>query len=129
VLAGGPLPGPGYFFRPVVLADVPEEARLMQEEAFGPVAPIRTFDVECEVIDHANNRGQGLAAYVYTRDVARALRVSTSLEVGMVAVNRSRVSSAAAPFGGVKASGHGCAGGPEGLAEYLVTRDVVLGGA
>jgi succinate-semialdehyde dehydrogenase/glutarate-semialdehyde dehydrogenase len=126
VLDGGPLPGPGFFFRPVVLADVPEEARLMQEEAFGPVAPVRAFDSEDEVLRDANDRAQGLAAYLYTRDLERAMRVAGRLEAGMVAVNRSRVSSAAAPFGGVKHSGHGCSGGPEGIAEYLVTRDVTM---
>ncbi len=126
VLDGGPLPGRGCFFRPVVLADVPEEARLMQEEAFGPVAPIQAFDGEDEVLRRANDREQGLAAYLYTRDLERAMRVAGRLEVGMVAVNRGRVSSAAAPFGGVKHSGHGSAGGPEGLADYLVTRYIAL---
>lgn len=126
ILDGGPLPGRGYFFRPVVLMDVPDEARIMQQEAFGPVAPVQAFDDEDEVVGRANDREQGLAAYVYTRDLERALRVSGRLEVGMVAVNRGRVSSAAAPFGGVKHSGHGSAGGPEGVAEYLVTRYIAL---
>jgi succinate-semialdehyde dehydrogenase/glutarate-semialdehyde dehydrogenase len=126
VLDGGPLPGAGHFFRPVVLADVPEEARLMQEEAFGPVAPVRAFDHEEEVLEHGNDRRQGLAAYVYTRSLERSMRVAGRLEAGMVAVNRGRVSSAAAPFGGVKHSGHGSSGGPEGIAEYLVTRYVTM---
>jgi succinate-semialdehyde dehydrogenase/glutarate-semialdehyde dehydrogenase len=126
VLDGGPLPGAGHFFRPVVLADVPEESRIMQEEAFGPVAPVAAFDGEDEVLRRANDRGEGLAGYVYTRDLERAMRMASALEVGMVAVNRGRVSSAAAPFGGVKRSGHGSAGGPEGIAEYLTTRYVAL---
>jgi succinate-semialdehyde dehydrogenase/glutarate-semialdehyde dehydrogenase len=125
-LAGGPLPGAGHFFRPVVLADVPEEARVMQEEAFGPVAPVRPFDTEDEVVALANDRRQGLAAYLYTRDLERAMRLCGRIEAGMVAVNRPRVSSAAAPFCGVKGSGFGASGGPEGLDEYLTTRCLTL---
>jgi succinate-semialdehyde dehydrogenase/glutarate-semialdehyde dehydrogenase len=126
LLAGGPLPGPGYFFRPVVLADVPDDAQIMQQEAFGPVAPIRAFADEDEVLEMANDRDSGLAAYVYTRDIDRAFRVAGRIEAGMVGVNRGRVSSVAAPFGGVKHSGFGCSGGPEGIAEYLVTRYLAL---
>jgi succinate-semialdehyde dehydrogenase/glutarate-semialdehyde dehydrogenase len=125
-LEGGPLPGPGNFFRPVVLADVPEDALLMQEEAFGPVAPVRAFDDEEEVLECANDRRQGLAAYVYTRSLERSMRVARRLEAGMVAINRGRVSSAAAPFAGMKHSGHGCSGGHEGIAEYLVTRYLTI---
>ena len=98
----------------------------MQEEIFGPVAPIQPFDAEDEVLRRSNDREQGLAAYVFTRDLERAMRVAGRLEVGMVAVNRGRVSSCAAPFGGMKHSGHGSARGPEGIAEYLVTRDIAL---
>jgi succinate-semialdehyde dehydrogenase/glutarate-semialdehyde dehydrogenase len=126
LLEGGPLPGPGHFFRPVVLTDVPDDARIMQEEAFGPVAPIRAFDNQDEVLAMANDRDSGLAAYVYTRDLERALRVGGRLEAGMVGINRGRVSSVAAPFGGVKHSGFGCSGGPEGIAEYVVTRYLAI---
>ncbi len=126
VLEGGPLPGPGHFFRPVVLADVPEDARMMQEEIFGPVAAVRSFETEDEAVALANARAQGLAGYVCTSDLSRAMRMSGALEVGMLAINRGRVSSAAAPFGGVKGSGFGSSGGPEGVAGYLVTRYVAL---
>jgi succinate-semialdehyde dehydrogenase/glutarate-semialdehyde dehydrogenase len=126
VLDGGPLPGDGHFFRPAVLADVPDDAPLVREEAFGPVASVRAFDAEDEALALANDRRQGLAAYVYTGDLGRALRMASGVEAGMVAVNRGRVSSVAAPFGGVKESGFGCAGGPEGIEEYVTTGYVVL---
>lgn len=126
LLEGGPLPGPGYFFRPVVLTEVPDDARIMRQEAFGPVAPIRAFDGEDEALAMANDRGSGLAAYVYTRDLERALRVAGRIEAGMVGINRGRVSSVAAPFGGVKHSGFGCSGGAEGIAEYLVTHHLAI---
>jgi len=99
---------------------------MMHEEAFGPVAPVASFDDEDRVLSRANDRGQGLAGYVHTRDLERAMRVAARLEAGMVAVNRGRVSSAAASFGGVRRSGFGSSGGPEGLAEYLTTRYVAL---
>lgn len=126
VLGGGPLPGPGWFFAPVVLADVPDDARLMREEIFGPVAPIRTFEAEEDAVALANAPLQGLAAYLFTRDLDRALRVGGRLRAGMVGVNRGRVSNVAAPFGGVGHSGVGRSGGPEGIEEYLDTRYLVL---
>jgi succinate-semialdehyde dehydrogenase/glutarate-semialdehyde dehydrogenase len=126
VLEGGPLPGPGWFFRPVVLADVPDGARVMREEVFGPVAPVRPFDDEAEALRLANDSPHALAAYLYTRDLGRALRMAGRIEAGMVAVNRGRVSSVATPFGGIKGSGHGAAGGPEGIEEYLATSCVSL---
>ena len=125
-LAGGPRPGPGWFFAPVVLTDVPDDARVMREEIFGPIAPIRAFDREAEVVAAANDTDQGLAAYVYTRDLDRAMRIGAALDVGMVAVNRGRVSSVAAPFGGVKQSGWGRCGGDDALDDYLETRYVTL---
>lgn len=125
-LAGGARPGPGWFFAPVVLTDVPDDARMMREEIFGPVVPIRVFDRERDVVGEANAADQGLAAYVYTRDVDRAMRVGGALEVGMVAVNRGRVSSVAAPFGGVKHSGWGRSGGDDALDDYLETRYLTL---
>jgi succinate-semialdehyde dehydrogenase/glutarate-semialdehyde dehydrogenase len=105
-----------------VLADVPEDARVLREEIFGPIATITVFEREREVISEANRCEQGLAAYLYTRDLDRALRVGEALEVGMVAVNRGRVSAVAAPFGGVKHSGFGRSGGDDPLEDYLETR-------
>ncbi len=116
---GGPAPGPGYFFQPTVLTDVPEGAEINRAEIFGPVAPVRAFETEDEALAIANSSDVGLAAYVYTRDLSRALRVVERLEVGMVGVNRGIVSNPAAPFGGVKASGMGREGGREGIDEYL----------
>ncbi len=127
VAAAGPVPRAGHFFAPVVLADVPEDAQVMGEEIFGPIAPVSVFEREHEVLAAANSCPQGLAAYVYTRDLDRALRVGEALEVGMVAVNRGRVSAVAAPFGGVKQSGYGQAGGQDPLGDYLDTRALVVG--
>lgn len=120
VLTGGDaVPGPGYFFQPTVLADVPSDAEINRAEIFGPVATVRAFDTEDEALAIANSSEVGLAAYVYTRDLSRALRVVDRLEVGMVGVNRGLVSNPAAPFGGIKASGMGREGGCEGIDEYL----------
>ncbi|MGN6380469.1 MAG: NAD-dependent succinate-semialdehyde dehydrogenase [Gaiellales bacterium] len=119
-VAGGTLvDGPGYFYAPTVLRDVPADARLLREEIFGPVAPVTTFGSEQDAIDWANDTEYGLVAYVYTRDVKRALRVVEGLETGMVGLNQGLVSNPAAPFGGVKQSGFGREGGPEGIDEYL----------
>jgi len=119
---GGPIDGPGYFFAPTVLADPAPDAALLHEEIFGPVAPVVAFDDEAAAIASANATEYGLVAYVYTRDLSRALRVTDALETGMVGVNRGVVSNAAAPFGGVKASGLGREGGAEGIGEYLETK-------
>jgi succinate-semialdehyde dehydrogenase/glutarate-semialdehyde dehydrogenase len=113
---------PGYFYAPTVLADVPATARILQEEVFGPVAPITTFTTEEEGIAAANNTEYGLAAYVFTRDLERAMRVCGSLEAGMVGLNLGVISNPAAPFGGMKASGFGREGGSEGIHEYLETQ-------
>jgi succinate-semialdehyde dehydrogenase/glutarate-semialdehyde dehydrogenase len=113
--------GRGYFYRPTVLGDVPEEADLRQEEIFGPVAPVYSFGSEEEAIAAANDTEYGLVAYVYTRDLKRALRVVEGLETGMVGLNQGMVSNASAPFGGVKQSGIGREGGHEGIEEYLET--------
>ena len=111
--------GAGYFYEPTVLLDLPADARISADEVFGPVAPITTFRTEDEALALANASQFGLVAFVYTRDVGRALRVSDGLETGMVGVNRGLVSNAAAPFGGVKQSGLGREGGLEGIDEYL----------
>ncbi|WP_280116813.1 aldehyde dehydrogenase family protein [Micromonospora echinofusca] len=120
VLTGGsPVGDLGYFYRPTVLTDVPADAELTAEEIFGPVAPVTTFTTEDEALHRANDTAYGLAAYVFTRDLSRAVRVSERLDVGMVGVNQGIVSNPAAPFGGVKQSGYGREGGPEGIEEYL----------
>ncbi len=118
--------GAGYFFDPTVLSDVPEDANLLREEIFGPVAPVRGFDDEDEAIAAANDTEFGLVAYVYTRDLKRALRVVERLETGMVGLNQGIVSNPAAPFGGIKQSGFGREGGPEGIEEYLETKYVAI---
>jgi succinate-semialdehyde dehydrogenase/glutarate-semialdehyde dehydrogenase len=125
VLTGGSAPeGPGFFYEPTVLTDVPADADLAREEIFGPVAPVRTFSTDEEAIALANDTEFGLVAYVFTRDLSRALLMSEALEYGMVGVNQGIVSNPAAPFGGVKASGVGREGGFEGIDEYLETKYV-----
>lgn len=124
-LVGGEVPeGPGHFYPPTVLVDVPASARVFREEIFGPVAPVATFSDEDEAVARANDTEYGLVAYVFTRDHARVLRVSEALEFGMVGVNTGIVSNPAAPFGGVKHSGFGREGGFEGIEEYLETKYV-----
>jgi succinate-semialdehyde dehydrogenase/glutarate-semialdehyde dehydrogenase len=127
VVVGGEKPdGPGYFYPPTVLLDVPPQSAVNTEEIFGPVAPITTFDTEEEAIRRANDTEYGLSSYVYTRDLARTIRLAESLEFGMVGVNTGLVSNPAAPFGGVKASGFGREGGFEGIEEYLETTYVAM---
>jgi succinate-semialdehyde dehydrogenase/glutarate-semialdehyde dehydrogenase len=127
VLTGGTAAdGPGYFYDATVLADVPAGSRLLREEIFGPVAPVKSFKTEAEAIAAANDTEYGLVAYLFTRDVKRALRVIEQLETGMVGLNQGLVSNPAAPFGGVKQSGFGREGGPEGIAEYLATKYVAI---
>ena len=125
VVTGGARVGErGYFYAPTVLADVPADARLLREEVFGPVAPIATFETEDQAVEAANDTEFGLVAYVFTRDLQRALRVSERIETGMVGLNVGVVSNPAAPFGGVKWSGFGREGGVEGIEEYLETKYV-----
>src|SRR3954453_9217036 len=126
VVGGHEVDGRGYFFEPTVLSDVPPEAELLKEEIFGPVAPVASFESEEDAIAAANNTEYGLVAYVYTRDIKRALRVSEGLETGMVGLNQGMVSNPAAPFGGVKHSGFGREGGKEGIEEYLETKYVAV---
>jgi len=126
-LAGGSaLDGPGYFYPPTVLMGTPPTARLLREEIFGPVAAIATFESEKEAVARANLTQFGLVAYVYTQELSRALRVVEALEVGMVGLNQGLVSNAAAPFGGIKESGYGREGGPEGMDAYLETKYVAI---
>ena len=122
VLVGGrAVRGPGHYFEPTVVADVRPDCRLAQEEIFGPILAIGSFTREAEAVRLANGTEHGLVAYVYTRDLARAQRLLEVLEVGMTGVNVGVVSDAAAPFGGIKASGLGREGGAEGIHEYLET--------
>jgi succinate-semialdehyde dehydrogenase/glutarate-semialdehyde dehydrogenase len=118
--------GAGYFYDPTVLADVPDGASLLKEEIFGPVAPVKGFESEEEAIAAANDTEFGLVAYLYTRDLKRALRVVEGLETGMVGLNQGMVSNPAAPFGGIKQSGFGREGGYEGIEEYLETKYVAV---
>jgi succinate-semialdehyde dehydrogenase / glutarate-semialdehyde dehydrogenase len=127
VLCGGEaLPGPGWFYAPTVLVDVPSDARLLAEEIFGPVAPVVSVASDEEALAAANSTPYGLVAYLYTRDLSRAFRFTEALEVGMVGLNTGIVSNPAAPFGGVKQSGFGREGGFEGIEEYLSTKYVAL---
>ncbi len=124
-LTGGTIPeGSGWFYAPTVLIDVPTRARVMNEEIFGPVAPISTFTSETEAVELANATEYGLVAYVYTNDNSRVIRMSEALEFGMVGINTGIVSNPAAPFGGMKHSGYGREGGFEGIEEYLETKYV-----
>jgi succinate-semialdehyde dehydrogenase/glutarate-semialdehyde dehydrogenase len=127
VLVGGQArDGAGYFYEPTVLGGVTGDARLLKEEIFGPVAPVIGFDDEDAAIAAANDTEYGLVAYVYTRDIKRAFRVVEKLQTGMVGLNQGLVSNPAAPFGGVKASGFGREGGPEGIDEYLSIKYVAM---
>jgi len=127
VLTGGkPIVGPGAFFPPTVLTGVSAQDPILAHEVFGPVAPLVAFDTEDEAISLANATPFGLASYVYTTDLVRALRVSEALETGMVGVNRGFISDPAAPFGGVKQSGLGREGGHEGLHEFMETKYIAV---
>jgi len=127
VVCGGQAPdGPGYFYAPTVLLDVPVDSEINVQEIFGPVAPISTFEDEADAIRMANDTEYGLASYVYTRDLSRTIRLAEALEFGMVGVNTGLISNPAAPFGGVKSSGFGREGGFEGIEEYLETTYVAL---
>lgn len=118
VVGHSAVPSSGYFYAPSVLIDVPPAARITREEVFGPVAPIATFRSEADAVRLANDTEFGLVDYVFTRDVARALRMGEALEAGMVGINQGMVSNPAGPFGGVKQSGLGREGGDEGIEEY-----------
>ena len=112
----------GQFFAPTLLAGVTSEMQIYREETFGPIAPVVIFDDESEVVAMANDTTYGLAAYLYTRDIAKALRTVEALHFGMIGVNDINPTSAAVPFGGVKESGIGREGAREGIAEYLDTK-------
>jgi succinate-semialdehyde dehydrogenase/glutarate-semialdehyde dehydrogenase len=127
ILTGGErLDGNGYFYAPTVVTDVPDDARFLREEIFGPVAPIKGFATDDEAIAAANATEYGLVAYVYTESLKRAFRVCEALETGMIGLNQGVVSNAGAPFGGVKHSGFGREGGKVGIDEYLETKYVAM---
>jgi succinate-semialdehyde dehydrogenase/glutarate-semialdehyde dehydrogenase len=115
----------GFFYAPTILNKVTPEMLIYREETFGPVAPVLSFESEEEVIEMANDTHYGLASYVYTRDISRAMRMFEALRFGIVGINDINPTAAAAPFGGIKESGLGREGGREGIAEYLETK---LGG-
>jgi succinate-semialdehyde dehydrogenase/glutarate-semialdehyde dehydrogenase len=122
VLTGGRRPSGlnrGYFFEPTVLDDVPDEARVMHEEPFGPIAPISGFSDYDDVIERANNTAMGLAGYVFSGSLVRAAKAADALEVGMVGMNDMMLAAAEIPFGGIKESGFGREGGRIGILDYL----------
>jgi len=127
VLTGGKKPdGVGYFYPATVLSNVPDSAKMLNEEIFGPVASIQTFKTEDEGVKRANDTEYGLVAYLYTKDMSRGLRVSEKLDFGMIGLNRGLVSDPAAPFGGTKQSGLGREGAAEGMKEFLETQYVSM---
>ncbi|MFC3242176.1 NAD-dependent succinate-semialdehyde dehydrogenase [Gordonia humi] len=127
LVVGGTIPDrAGFFYEPTVLKNVPAGSRILKEEIFGPVTPLVAFDTEEEVIALANDTEYGLVSYIFTENLRRAIRVSEAMESGMVGLNQGSVSNAAAPFGGVKQSGLGREGGPEGIAEFLETKFIAM---
>lgn len=128
VLCGGNVVGDeGYFYQPTVLANVTDDMLIMTEETFGPVAPLTSFtDVE-EVIKKANDTEYGLAAYLYTRDISRAIKVGEALNFGVIGLNDALPGTAQAPFGGMKQSGYGREGGHQGIRDYLEEKYISLG--
>lgn len=125
ILTGGEAHrGKGFFWKPTVLAEVPLDATIMNEEPFGPVAVIAPFATLEQAIEHANRLPYGLAAYAFTESAKRAMLIGDAIEAGMVGINVVVMAAADAPFGGVKESGHGSEDGPEGLHEFLVTKTI-----
>jgi succinate-semialdehyde dehydrogenase / glutarate-semialdehyde dehydrogenase len=127
VLAGGsPLDSKGYFFAPTVLSGVSPDSKISAEEIFGPIAALTTFNTEHEVVELANATEYGLISYVFTRDLARGLRVAERMDSGMVGLNRGIVSDPAAPFGGTKQSGLGREGAHHGILEFCETKYIAV---
>jgi succinate-semialdehyde dehydrogenase/glutarate-semialdehyde dehydrogenase len=127
IAAGGHRPDrKGFFFEPTLLADVPDDANVLHDEIFGPIAPMQRFTTTDEVIGRANGTPYGLIAYVFTRDLAKGLKVAEQIESGMVGLNRGVVSDPAAPFGGVKQSGVGREGAHEGMLEFLEKKYIAV---
>ncbi len=128
VLCGGLLNDDQLFVAPYVLTDMSDDMLVAEEETFGPVAPLFRFEDEAEVLERANDTESGLAGYFYTRSLGRAWRVADALEVGMVGINEGLISTAAAPFGGIKESGLGREGSRHGMDEYLEMKYMLMGG-
>jgi succinate-semialdehyde dehydrogenase/glutarate-semialdehyde dehydrogenase len=126
LVGGASRSGPGHFFEPTVLTEVDPASVILTQETFGPVAPIIPFDDDEEAVRLANDTPYGLVAYVYSESMKRSLRICDALEVGMVGLNQGVVSNAAAPFGGVKASGIGREGGRVGIDEYQELRYIAV---
>ncbi|MEX0756911.1 MAG: NAD-dependent succinate-semialdehyde dehydrogenase, partial [Acidimicrobiia bacterium] len=123
VLTGGHAPNrKGFYFEPTVLGNVMPDSPVLSREIFGPIAPVVTFESDDDAVRLANDTIHGLASYVYSGDLSRALRVAEEIEAGMVGINRGLISDPAAPFGGMKQSGLGREGGHEGIAEFLETK-------
>ncbi|MCE1003823.1 MULTISPECIES: NADP-dependent succinate-semialdehyde dehydrogenase [Pseudomonas] len=118
----------GSFFEPTILVNVPRNAKVSKEETFGPLAPLFRFTDESEVVALANDTEFGLAAYFYARGLSRVFRVGEALEYGIVGINTGIISSEAAPFGGIKASGTGREGSKYGIEDYLEIKYICLGG-
>ena len=123
VLTGGKRKGnKGYFFEPTVMTDVSKDSRIMNEEPFGPLAPINSFSSIDEVVEEANRLNYGLAAYAYTNSAKTAQHLGAAIESGQVSINHHGLGLVDTPFGGVKDSGYGSEGGPEGLDAYMTTK-------
>lgn len=127
VLSGGQTTGDaGFFYEPTILDNVTNDMKIMKEETFGPIAPITTFETDEEVIEAANDTEYGLAAYLFTNDIARAVKVSEALDFGIIGMNDPLPAVAQAPFGGMKESGYGREGGHQGIQEYLEEKYISL---
>ena len=124
---GSSIPGPGFFFEPTVLVDVPDHARIMNEEPFGPISMINSFSHLDEVIESANQNPYGLAAYVFTKDSAKGKKIADRLEAGMVGINTMDIATTTVPFGGVKSSGYGRESTLEGVLECMYSRTISQG--
>lgn len=118
----------GTYFEPTVLNEVHPEMQIVREEIFGPVVAIQSFKTDQEAVELANDTQYGLAAYFFSRDISRVWRIAEALETGMVGINTGAISTASAPFGGIKRSGHGREGSKYGLDEYLETKYLAFGG-
>jgi succinate-semialdehyde dehydrogenase / glutarate-semialdehyde dehydrogenase len=128
VLGGARHARGGNFYQPTILTNVSKDARLLKEEIFGPVAPLVRFETEAEAIELANASEYGLAAYFYARDIGRVWRVARAIEAGIIGINEGIISTAEAPFGGVKQSGLGREGSHYGIEEYIEIKYLCMGG-